>query len=121
MRAMTESDQTPPEPGPEAGIEDIQADIEHTREELGQTVGALSAKLDVKGRTKQQAAETRDRLAAKSRETKSLLMDKTQKARSSVVNAATDERGSIKTAVPVTAIAVIAAITIGVVVWRRRR
>jgi cytochrome c-type biogenesis protein CcmH/NrfG len=31
------ADQTPPppEPGPDAGIDDIQADIEHTRNELG--------------------------------------------------------------------------------------
>jgi hypothetical protein len=118
---MTGSERTPPEPGPEAGIEDIQADIEQTREELGQTVGALAAKLDVKGRTKRRAVESRERLAAKSRETKTLLLDKTQKARSSAVNAATDERGSIKPAVTVTAIAVFAAIIIGAVVWIQRR
>jgi len=118
---MTESDRTLPEPGPGAGIEDIQADIEQTREELGQTVGALSAKLDAKGRTKQRAVETRERLAAKSRETKSRLLDKTQKARSTAVNAATDEQGAIKPAMPLTAIALIAAIAIGIVVWIQRR
>jgi Protein of unknown function (DUF3618) len=105
---MTGPDRNPPEPGPEAGIEDIQADIEQTREELGQTVAALSAKLDVKTRTKQRAAETQERLVAKSRQTKALLLEK-----------ATDEHGSIKPAVPVIALA--AAITIGVVVWMRRR
>ena len=49
------TDQTPlsPEPGPDAGIDDIQADIEHTRKELGETIEALSAKADVKGRVKQ--------------------------------------------------------------------
>lgn len=96
---MTGPDRTPPEPGPEAGIDDIEADIERTREELGETVGALSAKLDVKGRAKQQAVETRERLAAKSKETKDLVRD--------------------KPAVP--AIAALALMTIGVVVWRRRR
>ena len=52
------ADQTPPspEPGPDAGIDDIQADIEHTRKELGETIGALSAKADVTG---QGAAESR--------------------------------------------------------------
>ena len=55
------ADQTPlsPEPGPDAGIDDIQADIEHTRKELGETIEALSAKADVKGRVKKKAADTR--------------------------------------------------------------
>jgi ElaB/YqjD/DUF883 family membrane-anchored ribosome-binding protein len=118
---MTGPDRSPPEPGPDAGIEDIQADVEQTREEIGETVGALSAKLDVKTRAKQRVSETRERLAAKSRETKDLLVDKTQKARSTAVHAATDEHHSMKPAVPVTGIAVLAAITTGVVVWRRRR
>ena len=47
---MARPDPTPPESGPDAGIDDIQADIERTRKELGDTVGALSAKLDVKKR-----------------------------------------------------------------------
>ncbi|MGV0797517.1 DUF3618 domain-containing protein, partial [Mycolicibacterium elephantis] len=48
---MTTPDSARPEPGPSAGIEDIEADIEQTRAELGQTVQALSSKLDVKERT----------------------------------------------------------------------
>ena len=61
------TDQTPlsPEPGPDAGIDDIQADIEHTRKELGETIGALSAKADVKGRAKQKVADTKDRITEK--------------------------------------------------------
>jgi Protein of unknown function (DUF3618) len=47
---MAQPDSLPPEPGPDAGLDDIQADVERTRKELGDTVGALSAKLDVKGR-----------------------------------------------------------------------
>jgi len=35
-----------PEPGPDARIGDIQSDIERTRGELGDTVDALSAKVD---------------------------------------------------------------------------
>jgi hypothetical protein len=38
----------PNEPGRDADIRDIQADIERTRGELGQTVEALSANLDAK-------------------------------------------------------------------------
>jgi hypothetical protein len=41
-----------PEPGPDAGTSDIQADIEHTRSELGDTVGALSDKFDVADRAR---------------------------------------------------------------------
>jgi hypothetical protein len=66
------ADQTPlpPEPGPDAGIDDIQADIEHTREELGETIEALSAKADVKGRVKKKAADTKDSITEKVYETK---------------------------------------------------
>lgn len=38
----------PNEPGPEADISEIQADIDRTRGQLGQTVDALSANLDAK-------------------------------------------------------------------------
>ncbi|BBY04803.1 DUF3618 domain-containing protein [Mycobacterium noviomagense] len=41
-----------PEPGPNAAISEIQSDIEHTRGELGDTVGALSDKFDVAGRAR---------------------------------------------------------------------
>jgi hypothetical protein len=55
---MTEIDRLR-EPGPDAGIDDIEADIERTRRELGQTVGALSAKLDVKARATDKARQLR--------------------------------------------------------------
>jgi hypothetical protein len=55
---MTEIDRRP-EPGPAAGIDDIEADIEATRRELGHTVEALSAKLDVKARATRKAHELR--------------------------------------------------------------
>ncbi len=41
-----------PEPGSAADIGDIRADIERTRGELGDTVEALSAKLDVADRAR---------------------------------------------------------------------
>lgn len=43
------------EPGSDASIDELQADIERTREELGQTVGALAAKTDVKARVQEKA------------------------------------------------------------------
>ena len=52
-----------PSPG-----EQIEAEIEETREELGDTVGALADKTDVKKQAKQKAEETKDAAQAKARE-----------------------------------------------------
>lgn len=125
---MTETDRSVPEPGPEAGIEDLQADIERTRTQLGQTVEALSDKLDVKLQAKQKAADTRDRLASKVQETKGravdtaqILRSKAAEVRSKVADAATDNQGSIRPTVPMAGIAVAVAVVIGIVVGMRRR
>jgi len=45
--------------------EDIEADIERAREELGDTVEALAAKTDVKGRAKARATETKEAVTEK--------------------------------------------------------
>jgi hypothetical protein len=58
---MATPNSLPPEPGPEAGVDDIQADIERTRHELGETVGALSEKLDVKKHASEKAAEIKEK------------------------------------------------------------
>lgn len=58
---MSTPDPLPPEPGPDASIDDIQADIERTRQELGATVGTLTERLDVKKQTQQKAAELREK------------------------------------------------------------
>lgn len=49
-----------PEPGPEAGIDELQADIDRTRRELGDTVSALAVKADVKARAKDKADSVKD-------------------------------------------------------------
>ena len=92
-----------PEPGPDAGIEDIQADAEQTRNELGETVEALADKLDVKERAKEKAAETKDQLVGKA----DLLR-----------HTATDNP---KRTVPIAAVALLGALAVGAVLWRRRR
>ncbi|MGV0792418.1 DUF3618 domain-containing protein [Mycolicibacterium sp. XJ1819] len=56
---MTRPEQARPEPGRDAGIDDIQTDIEQTREDLGHTVQALGAKLDVKAQARHKAASVR--------------------------------------------------------------
>ena len=53
-----------PQPGPDAGIEELQADIERTRGELGETVAALSDKMDVKTRTQNRIHEVADNAKA---------------------------------------------------------
>jgi hypothetical protein len=45
--------------------EEIEADIERTREELGDTVEALAAKSDVKGRAKAKVEETKEAVTEK--------------------------------------------------------
>jgi len=93
-----------PEPGPEAGIDEIQTDIAQTRKELGETVEALSAKMDVKQRTKDKAAETKE-----------AVVDKAH-----AVQHATIDDGRAKVTVPV-AIAVVAGAAALVWFVRRRR
>jgi ElaB/YqjD/DUF883 family membrane-anchored ribosome-binding protein len=118
------ADQTPlsPEPGPDAGIDDIQADIEHTRKELGETIEALSAKADVKGRAKKKAADTRDSITEKASETKNVVVEKAHAAQSAARDAVTDNTGSVKPRVPIAAlIAAVAVLVVSLVVWRRRR
>lgn len=96
---MAEPDQRP-EPGPDAGVDELQDDIERTREELAETVNALSDKFDVKGRAQQKVADTKEAVTQRGHEAVS-----TAKA---------------KPAIPVGAIAVMVA-GIALVVWLRRR
>lgn len=91
-----------PEPGPDAGVDDIEADIEATRHELGETVEALSAKLDVKQQARGKVDQTKQRVADNAHTAQHLVADKAQKS------------------VPVAAVAVAVAVVLGVVVWRRR-
>jgi len=99
---MATPNSQPPEPGADAGMDDIQADIERTRKELGDTVGALSAKLDVKERAREKAAETKERVVDKAH---------------TVGRVATEP----KVSGPVLAVLVVGALAAGIVVWRRRR
>jgi len=119
---MTTDPASLPEPGPDAGIDDIQADIERTRKELGETIGALSAKADVKGRVQHKVADTKDRITEKAHETKDLMVEKAHAAQSAARDAVTDSTGSVKPGVPIAAVVAAAAIlAISVAVWRRRR
>jgi Protein of unknown function (DUF3618) len=101
---MTLPEPARPEPGPDADIDEIQTDIAQTRKELGETVEALSAKMDVKQRTKDKAAETKE-----------AVVDKAH-----AVQHATIDDGRAKVTVPVV-IGVIAGTAALVWFVRRRR
>ncbi len=60
---MAVPDPLSPEPGPNAGIDEIQADIARTREQLGETVSALTGKLDVKAQAQQRVEAMRAKAA----------------------------------------------------------
>jgi hypothetical protein len=104
---MTATEPAQPEPATDAGTTDLQADIERTRAELGETVNALTVKLDVKSRATHAAADTKNRFIEKATETAGTVVDK-----------ATDDCGRIKPAIP---LAVVVASIASVIVWRRRR
>ena len=100
---MARPDHLPPEPGPDAGVDDIQADIERTRKELGDTVGALSKKLDVKERTKQMATETKERVITSAQNMRQV---------------ATHDP---KMKLSLIAVAVTGTLVAGLMIWKRRR
>lgn len=95
---MAEADR--PEPGPDAGVDEIQADIERTREELADTVSALSDKMDVKGRAQQKVTDTKEAVAHRGHE----MVD----------------TAKVRPAIPVGAVAAVVA-AIGLLLWLRRR
>lgn len=113
---MTDPDSGTPEPGPGASVDDIQADIEATRNELGQTVEALTAKLDVKAQAQHKVDDTRELIADKAQAVRA----KGSQVGSQVVDVATDDDGRVRPVFPVAALALVAVI-VGVVIWRRRR
>lgn len=98
---MAAPDPNRPEPGPDASLDEIQADVEQTRNELGQTVEALAEKMDVKARAKEKVADAKQQVV----ETADVLR-----------HSATDDP---KRTLPVAAVLI--AVVVGIVIWRRRR
>lgn len=103
-----------PEPGPDADTEDIEADIEQTRAELGDTVEALTAKMDVKERARDKVDDTKERARDKIDHTKQRVAEKADAVR----HTATENP---QRAIPVAAIALVGALAVAIVIWRRRR
>ena len=54
-------EQTPrPEPGPDADVGELRTDIEQTRAELGETINALTDKMDVKAHVQRRVEHAKD-------------------------------------------------------------
>lgn len=115
--------------GEKPSIPELQADIEQTRSDLGDTVEALTAKLDVKTRTKERLTATKDQAAAKFASTKDQAAVKLGEGKSKAVDLAgtardraTDDEGKPTPQVLGGAGGLVALIVAAVVVifWRKR-
>lgn len=96
-----------PPPGKDADAEEVVADIEATRAELGRTVDALSEKFDLKAQARARLDEARERGARSVTDIKDL---------------ATDERGKpTATAIGAVVAALVGVLAMAVLRRRRRR
>jgi hypothetical protein len=119
---VTTDDQTPatPQPGPEAGIDNIQTDKDDTRNGLGETVGeALPAEADIGGPAKQGLAGAKDRITENAHKTTDAAVEKAHAAQSTARKGVSGIAGLVKPRVPIVVLTA-AAVVIGVLVWRRR-
>ncbi len=71
--------------------EEIRADIESTREDLGDTVEALAGKTDVKGRAQSKVDEVKGRAQQKVAEVKTAAKDKTDQVKAKVSSDSSDD------------------------------
>jgi ElaB/YqjD/DUF883 family membrane-anchored ribosome-binding protein len=76
--------------GEERSPEQIEAEIEATREELGDTVAELADKADVKKQAKKKAAETKAKATAKAEEVKEKAAAQAETAKAKAPDAARD-------------------------------
>jgi vacuolar-type H+-ATPase subunit E/Vma4 len=72
-------DGTPPD-----NVQELTAEIERTREELGETIEALAAKADVKARAKDLAADARKSASATAGQVKQQVAGQAARARAAV-------------------------------------
>lgn len=80
---------TPPEPEQGASPEEIEADVERTRQELGETVEELADKLDVKVQARHQVDAAKERAAAQVHDARRRATEYFDRAKKSV----TDDEG----------------------------
>ncbi len=114
MTPTEHSDETAPK-----SIDEIQADLQQTREQMAETVDALTAKLDVKARAGDQLAETKERATQALHDS----ADKAKRVLEQGKDAATDDAGNPTVEASAVAAAVVAVVVVvaAVLLWRRRR
>jgi hypothetical protein len=113
--------------------QDIHAEIEQTRERLGETVEELVAKADVKARAKDKAAELKAKAQVKATEAKTTAQAKaaevktTAQAKAAGVKATAQEKAAVvsrndlvQRRWPVAAVAGAVVFAGLIIVWRRR-
>ncbi|MGY4650256.1 DUF3618 domain-containing protein [Mycobacterium sp. URHB0021] len=122
----TDQNPTSPQPGPDAGIDDNQTDIEKIRTELGETVGALPGTADVGNEIKQTVTDVKDPLTETANETADAVVETADAvvetadaAQSAARGAFTNMTRSVKPGIPIAAL-IAAGVAISVVAWRRR-
>lgn len=82
---------------PAADPQQLQAEIERTREQLGETVQELAGRADVKSRARARAAEARRNAAARAGSVRSQVANKTTAARQKVTSASADRKDQLRT------------------------
>ena len=111
----TPTDPETPPPGKDADADEIVNDIEHTRERLGETVDALSERLDVKARAQRKIHEAKQRAAHGAH----VAGERGSHLASEVKDAATNDQGKPKASVGAGVAAVVAGV-VAAIVWRRK-
>jgi hypothetical protein len=114
----TDGTPTSPQPGSDAGTNDIHADTGQSRN-LGEIVDALPGTADVQAEVEQTVADTTDRITDTANETKDAAVETVGAAGSAAQGLLTKVKGSLGPGVPIAAL-VASAVAISVVVWRRR-
>jgi len=103
-------------PGKNASADELETDIERTREDLGNTVDELTAKLDVKAQAQHKVQDVKHRATEQAHTAQVRVGQAAARAKET----ARDDQGKVKPAFPVGAAVLVAAV-IALVVWRWRR
>jgi hypothetical protein len=116
---------TTPEP---TTASQIQQEIEHTREQLGETVEELAAKADVKARARDKADEVKAKAQNKATEARAKAQNKATEARAkaqstaTAVSAQVNQSEFLQRRWPLAAAAAAGvALISAIVIWRRRK
>ena len=81
---MSTEDEVRPADAPPDNVQELTEEIERTRTQLGETVGALAAKADVKARAQEKAADARQKVLAVGGQVKDQVTSGTAKAAATV-------------------------------------